>query len=156
MQKRILGDDLSDTLQSPTWLDLEAIADVEVTSEDPLYPIESALLAETEQGWHAAVAGKQMIRLLFHQPQFVQCVALDFVESECQRTQEYVLRLFQNNAELCHDMVRQQWNFSPAGSTSESEVHYINKDNVTQMELIITPDIQYGQAKASLKRMRIA
>jgi hypothetical protein len=45
----------------PDWLDLEGLAQVEVTSEDPAHPIESALLPGTESGWQAAQAGKQTI-----------------------------------------------------------------------------------------------
>jgi hypothetical protein len=33
------------------WLDLEQIAKVEFTSENPSFPIESALVAEKEPGW---------------------------------------------------------------------------------------------------------
>jgi hypothetical protein len=50
------------------WLNLERLADVEVTSEDPAHPIESALLAGESLGWRAAEAGKQTIRLRFNQP----------------------------------------------------------------------------------------
>ena len=47
------------------WLDLEHLAEVEITSEDALHPIESALLPGTGVGWRAAGPGKQCIRLLF-------------------------------------------------------------------------------------------
>ncbi len=36
------------------WLDLERLAEVEVTSEDPAHPIESALLPNGGPGWRAA------------------------------------------------------------------------------------------------------
>jgi hypothetical protein len=45
------------------WLDLEEIARVEVTSEDPNFPIESAL-AHGEGGWRAAEKGTQIIRIV--------------------------------------------------------------------------------------------
>jgi hypothetical protein len=35
-------------------LELEQLAKVEVTSEDPNFPIESALVSGTEPGWRAA------------------------------------------------------------------------------------------------------
>jgi len=157
MQKRILVGHSSDTLgSSANWLDLEDIADVEVSSENPDYPIESALLSDRVQGWRAANPGKQTIRLLFKPAQHIHCVSLEFVETEFQRTQEYVLRVSQNNGEGFEEMVRQQWNFSPDGSTSETELHRIEKENVTHIELIITPDIQYQQAVATLEKLLIA
>ena len=157
MQKRILVEHSSDTIQSSAnWLDLEDIADVEVTSENPDYPIESALLSGRTQGWRAAGPGTQIIRLLFKQPKKIHCVCLEFVETECQRTQEYVLRVSQDNGEGFEEIVRQQWSFSPEGSTSETELHRIEKENVTHIELIITPDIQHQQAVATLERLQIA
>lgn len=157
MQKRILGGDPSDTRVSPVkWLDLEGIADVEVSSEHPDYPIEAALLPGYSHGWRASTSGKQVIRLLFKQAQQIHCVQLDFLESACQRSQEYVLRVSQDNGETFQDIARQQWNFSPEGSTSETELHCVDKSHVTHIELIITPDMQQHQAIASLERFQIA
>jgi hypothetical protein len=43
-------------------LELEQLAKVEVTSEDPNFPIESALVSGTGPGWRAAEKGKQIVR----------------------------------------------------------------------------------------------
>ena len=40
------------------WLDLEEMAKVEVTSEDPSFPLESALVSWKRPGWRAAQRGK--------------------------------------------------------------------------------------------------
>src|SRR6516225_9908505 len=87
------------------WLDLEAASVVEVTSEDPNYPIEFALAARGP-GWRAAVKGEQIIR--------------EFSEAETERTQEFTLR-WARKGEPPKEIVRQQWNFSPHGSTREVE-----------------------------------
>jgi hypothetical protein len=44
------------------WLDLEKSASVEITSEDPDFPIEDALGGHQSPGWRAAERGKQVIR----------------------------------------------------------------------------------------------
>ena len=45
MRKRLINDHRSDVLaSSPSWLDIEPLAQVEITSEDPAFPIESALI----------------------------------------------------------------------------------------------------------------
>jgi hypothetical protein len=38
------------------------------------------------------------------------------------------------------EIVRQQWNFSPGGSTTEFEDHMVNLDHVSALELAIRPD----------------
>ncbi len=74
------------------WLDLEQIATVEVTSEDPSFPIESALVSDEGPGWRASHGGEQQIRIIFDQPVSVHRIELRFHETGCERTQEFVLR----------------------------------------------------------------
>jgi hypothetical protein len=45
------------------WLNLEDVAEGEVTSEEPDYPVEAALIPGKESGWRTALAGQQVIRL---------------------------------------------------------------------------------------------
>jgi hypothetical protein len=59
-------------------LDLDAIATVQVTSEEAAYPIESALLQEGKMGWRAASQGAQTIRLIFDNPQKLRRIWLQF------------------------------------------------------------------------------
>src|SRR5262245_64855568 len=47
------------------WLDLERLAQVEITSENAEHPIESALISDGVRGWRAAQPGKQKIRRIF-------------------------------------------------------------------------------------------
>ena len=58
------------------WLDLDRAASVEVTSEEKDYGIDAALVSGETQGWRAANAGTQTIRLLFDQPQTLRRIAL--------------------------------------------------------------------------------
>ncbi len=50
------------------WLDLEQIATVEITSEDPAFPIESALRLNHGSGWRASQKGEELIRIIFDEP----------------------------------------------------------------------------------------
>ena len=54
------------------------------------------------------------------------------------------------------EIVRQKWNFSPSGSTSEVEEYWTNLDGVAVLELAIQPDLYGGAAKATLAEWRIA
>ena len=136
------------------WLDLEQLAQVEVTSEDSAYPVEAALLPGLESGWRAGEPGEQRIRLLFDDPQTLRRILLVFEVAET-RTQEFVLRWSAPSGET-HEIVRQQYNFSVGGTAQEVEDYKVSLEGVEVLELAITPDISGGEARASLERLRLA
>jgi hypothetical protein len=74
-----------------SWSNLNA-AEVELTSEDPHYPIEGALVVDRPNGWRAAVPGLQSITLIWPNPIRVRRIRLVFEEQSKARTQEFVLR----------------------------------------------------------------
>jgi hypothetical protein len=138
------------------WLDLEGLAQVEVTSEEPTHPVESALLPGAESGWRAAQPGKQTIRLIFDRPQALHRISLLFLEAEVTRTQEFVLSWSPDNGRSFKQILRQQWNFSQPGSMQEVEDYEVELSGVTQLDLTIVPDQRGGDARASLARWRLA
>jgi hypothetical protein len=159
MRKRIIGQAATaqDARVKPRWLDLEGIAEVEVTSEDPNFPIESALALKSDgQGWRAAHPGEQVVRIVFDAPTAVHRISLQFVETRMARTQEFVLRWAAGRAEPLKEIVRQQWTFSPGGSTTESEDYAVDLMNLGVLELAIKPEISGGSALASLAVWRVA
>lgn len=157
MRKRIIAPVRQETaLPAQDWLNVEALADVEITSEDPAHPIESALLPGGTSGWRAAGPGTQTIRLLFTSPQRLRRIWLSFVEARTERTQEYVVRWSADGGQSFREIARQQWNFSPQGATCETEDHHVELPAVTVLELSIVPDISGGSACASLAQLRLA
>jgi len=157
MRKRIIASVQQETASpDQDWLNVEGLAEVEITSEDAAHPIESALLPGLASGWRAAGPGKQTIRLLFAHPQRLQRIWLNFLEPLTERTQEYVLRWSPDGGQTFREIVRQQWNFSPQGATSETEDHRVELSEVTVLELSITPDTSGQSAFASLEQLRIA
>ncbi len=157
MRKRIIIPANQETVRPDMeWLNLEELAEIEITSEDAAHPIEFALLPDQVSGWRAAESGKQTIRLVFDQPQTLQRIRLHFVDTETERTQEYVLRWSSDAGQSFREIVRQQWNFSPEGATSETEELHVALTGVTVIELSIIPDICGGDAFASLAKLRLA
>ncbi|NNJ90305.1 MAG: carbohydrate-binding protein [Gammaproteobacteria bacterium] len=156
MQKKIISESYQkqEKLIKNNWLNIENLAEVEITSENENHQIESALMLDSSSGWVAGEAGMQTIRIVFFEPQNIQRVMLKFLESSIERTQEYVLNWYSENGES-HEIVRQQWNFSPNGSTIEVENHHVNLPNVSVLELCINPDISGGNSIASLEQLRI-
>jgi hypothetical protein len=154
MRKRIIVSSATSIAQEDrAWLDLEKVAEVEVTSETPANPVDFALVAGNDCGWTASQSGEQTLRLLFDQPQKLKHIRLVFNENDHQRTQEFVLR-WSGNGVAFHDIVRQQYTFNPP--STEIEEYDVNLNGVKIIELKIIPDISDGPAIASLAEMRLA
>jgi len=156
MRKKIISSTQNEAVYpDQDWLNMEEIASVEITSEDSSHPIESALLSGCTQGWLAASSGEQAIRLIFDQPQRLQRIWLNFIETQQVRTHEYVLR-WSTDGQTFQEIVRQQWNFSPAGDTCEISDYHVDLQQITVLELIIIPNISGGNALASLAQLKLA
>jgi hypothetical protein len=157
VRKRIVADR---TIVPPepasNWLDLALIATVEVTSEDPEFPIESVFGADGGPGWRAASTGQQQIRLIFDEPLSVRRIQLHFLEPAHDRLQQFTVRWSALGGGPVREIVRQQWNFSPGGSTSEFEDYHVNLDHVAALELEINPDLRNSEALATLAAWRVA
>jgi hypothetical protein len=141
---------------SEQWLNVEEIARVEVSSEDPQNPIESAFKREKSLGWHASQPGEQTIRLLFDEPKDLRRIWLRFSEPQLERTQQFTLRWADSQTGPFREIVRQQWNFNPRSSTTEVEDYKVDLNHVVTLELIIAPDLGKNQAFASLADWCIA
>ena len=155
MRKKIIKQSSRETpLTEDNWLDLERLAQVEVTSEAQAHPVESALLPHGRVAWRSAEPGEQLIRLCFDEPQTLRRILLVFQVKET-RTQEFVLR-YQSEGESLREIARQQYNFSVGGANEEVEDYEVELNGVTVLELSINPDISGGEARASLERLRLA
>ena len=138
------------------WMDLGQIATVEVTSEDPKFPVESVFTTDGGPGWRASQKGEQQIRLIFDQALAVRRIQLHFSEPTFDRLQEFTVRWLTADGRQPREIVRQQWNFNPAGSTSELEDYEVNLDGVSALELVIRPDLTNNEALATLAAWRVA
>lgn len=140
------------------WRDLERIARVEITSEDAAFPIEHALGKAATTGWRAASTGPQVIRLHFDEPQSFRRILVHFEERGAERTQEFAL--FAGGGQELREVVRQQWNFSPNGTTEELEDYTVDLNDVTTLELRIDPDRSHDPKQslhyASLQSLKLA
>lgn len=154
MRKRVLAPGSS--AEAAGWLELDRVAEVELTSEDASHPIESALSLGRGSGWRAAEGGAQVIRLHFHPPQRLHRIRLVFEEHERARTQEFTLRWSDGDRRPFRDVVRQQYNFSPPGTTCEVEDYAVGLDGVATLELSIVPDVAGAECRASLAEWRLA
>ncbi|NYF90438.1 hypothetical protein RBB79_12615 [Tunturiibacter empetritectus] len=143
---------------SDLWRDLERIARVEISSEDEKFPIEHALDRKSTTGWKAATPGPQLIRLHFDEPLTIKRLQLHFVDRTSERSQEFAL--FAGAGTELKEIVRQQWTFSPNGSTEEIEDYVENLSGITTLELRIDPDRSHdpklSREYASLQSLKLA
>jgi hypothetical protein len=157
MEKRILTETPPPRRpDAAEWIDLESVADVEVSSEDPEFPVENALLAGRAGGWRANASGEQTIRLRFVNGVALRRIRLVFVEEALARTQEFTLRWSGEGEAPAREIVRQQFNFSPPHTSREVEEYQVELTGVSALELTIIPDVSRGPARATLAELRLA
>lgn len=159
MRKILINQATETTLSSGmNFLDVEHLAQVEFTSECPEHPVESALLLTENagQGWRAATAGEQTIRLVFDQPCVIKHIFLMFDEPQQSRTQEFVLLWLMDRESAYREILRQQYHFSPPDTIREVENYEVRLDQLKVLELKIIPDISGSQACANLTQLRLA
>src|ERR1700692_1256624 len=123
---------------SDLWRDLERIARVEISSEDERFPIEHALGKKETTGWRAAETGPQLIRVHFDETRTIKRLRLHFVARAAERSPEFAV--FAGAGHELKEVVRQQWTFSPYGSTEEIEDYTVNLSGITTLEVRIDPD----------------
>ena len=142
------------SVATETWRNLPENVQIELTSEDPGSPIEGALGAEKSGGWRAGGPGRQTISLTWPAPIAISRIRLVFEEHSQARTQEFVVRATTDDGQ--REIVRQQFTFSPPGTTVEREEYATDLTGVSQLELAIIPAIDGGNAVATLREWRIA
>jgi hypothetical protein len=92
---------------------------------------------------------------MFDKPTRLRRIRLEFSETEIARTQEYTLQWAAEPGGPFRELVRQQWSFSPQGSTSEIEDYQVSLDNVSVLELEVEPELTPANACATLASWRM-
>jgi hypothetical protein len=156
MNKRKIAPGVRCETAEPGWLALDAIAEVEISSESAEHPVEAALAPGSGAGWRADSSGPQTIRLKFDPPRPLRQVRIVVDERERARTQEFVLRAASQPSGPWREIARQHFNFSPSGATRQEENYRLDSGTIAALELTITPDISGGEARASIQEFRVA
>jgi hypothetical protein len=134
-------------------IDIATVATVQVTSEAPEHPIDHAFDEHRGQGgtrWVAGELGEQTVILAFDAPQTINQILLEVEELEVLRTQELQLCLSCDGGRTYRELLRQEFNFSPAGTTFEREKWTVSAQGVTHLRLVIKPDKGGKPCRASL------
>jgi hypothetical protein len=124
-------------------IDIASVATVLVTSEAPGHPVDHAFDGDRGPGgsrWVAGEPGDQTVILAFDAPQAIRHVLLEIEEPGAARTQELRLAASCDGGQTYRELVRQEYNFSPPGTTFEREEWAMQTEGVTHLRLWIRPE----------------
>src|SRR4051812_6685975 len=143
LRKQLLNVPQRTQAPMPGEIDVAAVATVLVTSEEPEHPVDHAFDDRRGPGgsrWVAGEPGEQTVILAFDAPQALRRVALEVEEHEVPRTQEVQLAVSFDGGQTYRELLRQEYNFSPPGTTFEREDWAVIAEGVTHLRLWIKPD----------------
>ncbi len=143
LRKQIIGTPPEGAAPTPDEIHIAAVATVLITSEAPAHPIDHAFDEHRGPGgtrWIAGEPGEQTLILAFDRPQAIRRVALEVEEPEAARTQELQLAVSSDGGQTYREQLRQEYTFSPRGSTFEREDWAVPVEGVTHLRLTIRPD----------------
>src|SRR4051812_15571476 len=143
LRKQIIDAPGATSGATPGEIDIAAVATVLVTSEAADHPVDHAFDDNRGPGgsrWVAGEPGEQTLILAFDAPQAIRRVVLEVEETEVARTQELHLTLSTDGGRTYREVLRQEYNFSPPGTTIEREDWTVPAAGVTHLRLQIRPD----------------
>ncbi len=138
--------------------DIATLATVLVTSESADHPIDHVF--DTQRGpggsrWVAAAPGEQVLILAFDAAQTIHKVALEIEEVEVSRTQELEVSVSSDDGQTYRELRRQEYTFSPPGTTFEREDWVVAAEGITHLQLRIKPDKGGKPYRATLTSLTV-
>src|SRR4051794_27736616 len=159
LRKQLIKAPAATTVTTPEEIDIAAVATVLVTSEAPEHPVDYAFDLHRGPGgsrWVAGEPGEQTLILAFDAPQTIHRVALEVEEPEGARTQELQLAVSGDGGRTYGEVLRQEYNFSPPGTTFEREEWTVSADCVTHLRLHIKPDKGGKPCRATITSLSLS
>jgi hypothetical protein len=153
LRKQIIKPSPAPPIPMPGEIDIAAVAAVLVTSEDPDHPVDHAFDQQRGPGgshWVAGETGEQTLILAFDAPQTIRRILLEVEEPGVVRTQELQLAVSGDGGQTYRELVRQEFNFSPPGTTFEREDWAVTAQGVTHLRVWIKPDKGGKPCRATL------
>jgi hypothetical protein len=158
LRKHILKERPVQPMVRPGEKDIAALATVLVTAEAAEHPIDNAFDNQRGPGgsrWVAGEPGEQTLILAFDTPQTIHTISLEIEELEVSRTQELRLALSRDGGHTYQELLRQEYNFSPPGTTFEREEWSVTAEGVTHLQLVIKPDKGGKPCQATLTALAL-
>jgi hypothetical protein len=138
--------------------EIAAVATVWVTSEAADAPIDHVFDEHGGPGgsrWVAAGPGEQRLILAFDTPQTLRTVRLEVEEPAVSRTQVLHVSVSRDGGQTYQELRRQEYTFSPPGTTFEREEWAVTVEGATHLQLVITPDKGGAPCRATLTSLAL-
>ncbi|MER3424944.1 MAG: carbohydrate-binding protein [Nitrospiraceae bacterium] len=138
---------------SPGVISIPDAATVLVSSEMPGHPVDC--ICDDQRGpgstrWIADGPGDQSLVLAFDTARTLHKVSLEVEEPDVSRTQELALSISHDGGQTYREVLRQEYNFSPPGTSFEHEEWHIPAEGVTNLWVWIRPDKGGKPCRASI------
>jgi hypothetical protein len=143
LRKQIIGGRVVTPAHHPDEIDIVATATVSVTSEAAQHPIDNAFDDSRGPGgsrWVAGGPGEQTLIVAFDSPRMIGHITLEVEEREVARQQVIWVSVSSDGGRTYRELLRQEYVFSPPGTTFEREEWTVREEEVTHLQLVIKPD----------------
>jgi hypothetical protein len=158
LRKQILTKLPTDRAPRPDAKDIPALATVHVTSEAPDHPVDHLFDGSTGPGgtrWIAGSDGEQTLVLVFDAPQTIRTVGIEALEPSAPRTNVLTVSLSDDGGRTYGERIRQEFTFSPPGTTFEREEWSMPAERVTHLRIVIQPDKGNAPHRATLTSLTV-
>jgi hypothetical protein len=158
LRKQVLQYKLAPVRRDGDDLDIASIASVVVTSEETAHPIDNAFDKAYGRGgsqWIAGTDGEQVIILSLDVPLFIRSLGVEIEETDVARKQKLEIYISRDREEAYTKVLTQEYEFSPPGTTFESELWELNAEAVTNIQVRIIPDMSGRPCRAKLTRLSL-
>ena len=159
LRKQVVPKRCSESASFEGEISIADVATVQVTSEEADHPIDNAFDHNRGPGgsrWIADGPGEQTVILLFDSPQMIRKIGVEVEELAVSRTQELSVSVSSDGGRTYRELVRQEFNFSPSGTSFERELWSASAGAVTHLRLEIKPDKGGRVGRATLTSLTLA
>ena len=159
LRKRVIPKPSQGPLPLEGEISIADVATVQVTSEQTDHPIDHAFDLSRGPGgsrWIAGGPGEQSVTLVFDRPQTIRRIGIEVEELAVSRTQELSVSVSSDGGRTYRELIRQEFNFSPPGTSFERELWSVSAGAVTHLRLEIKPVKGGLVGRATLTSLTVA
>jgi hypothetical protein len=158
MRKRLMGEQVLRSPDRPGEIDVASLATFGYSSEDPEHPLEHLIDGRCGRGgtrWASARHNTtERIELEFEPAQRISRLVYEVEERCVERTQEVRVEVSTDHGRTYHQLLMQDYTFSPGGVTFQHEELRLEIDPITNLNLTIVPN-KGGSGTATLTALRL-
>jgi F5/8 type C domain len=139
-------------------IDIAGCATILYSSEQPAHPVEHLLDGRSGPGGTRWISARpdmiEQIVVEFDQPQAISRLVYEVEEAERERTQEVRVEVSEDGGRTYRQILVQEYTFSPAGATYQSEDQRFDLRQASHLRLTIVPN-KNGSGTATLTTLRL-